>query len=87
VSSAERSHPEQCGIDTHWHLGFQSIILWLAPRIPGIRQWVSWIHSAHYRIPNWNPERSKTLPNEIWFYEAMLELQQFTGIKGLIRKI
>jgi hypothetical protein len=38
LSSAERSHPEQCGFDTRWHLKFQSIFLWLAPRIPGIRQ-------------------------------------------------
>jgi hypothetical protein len=27
VSGAERSHPEQCGFDTHWCLGFQSIVL------------------------------------------------------------
>jgi hypothetical protein len=27
------------------------------------------------------------LPNEIWFYEAKLKLQQFTGMKGPIRKI
>jgi hypothetical protein len=39
VSSAERSHPEQCGFDTHWRLGFQSVVLWLVTRIPGIRQW------------------------------------------------
>jgi hypothetical protein len=52
VSGAERSHPEQCGFDTYWRLAFQSIVLWLAPRIPGIQKWVSWIHSAHYLIPN-----------------------------------
>jgi hypothetical protein len=27
VSGAERSHPEQCGFDTNWRLGFQLIIL------------------------------------------------------------
>jgi hypothetical protein len=37
--------------------------------------------------PNWNPARSKTLPNEIQFSEAKLKLQQFTGSKGPIRKI
>jgi hypothetical protein len=31
--------------------------------------------------------RSKVLPIEIRFYEAKLKLQQFTGIKGQIRKI
>jgi hypothetical protein len=31
--------------------------------------------------------RSKVLPNEIRFYEAKLKLQQFTGIKGPIRKV
>jgi hypothetical protein len=30
---------------------------------------------------------SKVLPNEILFYEVKLKLQQFTGIKGPIRKI
>jgi hypothetical protein len=38
LSGAERLHPEQCGFDTRWRLGFQSISLWLAPRIPGIQQ-------------------------------------------------
>jgi hypothetical protein len=45
------------------------------------------MNRTHCRIPNWNPARSKVLPNEIRFYEAKLKLQQFTGIKGLIRKI
>jgi hypothetical protein len=26
-------------------------------------------------------------PTKVWFYEAKLKLQQFTGIKGPIRKI
>jgi hypothetical protein len=42
---------------------------------------------AHYRISNWNLARSKVLPNEIRFNEAKLKIQQFTGIKGPIRKI
>jgi hypothetical protein len=36
---------------------------------------------------NWNPARREFLPNEIRFYEEKLKLQQFTGIKGPIRKI
>jgi hypothetical protein len=46
LTGAELSHPEQCSFDTYLRLGFKSIILWLAPQIPGIRQWVTWIHSA-----------------------------------------
>jgi hypothetical protein len=82
MSGAECFDPEQCGFDTNWCLGFQSIILWLAPRIPGIWPWASWIHSAHYRIPNWNLARSKVLPHEIGFYEAKLKLNNSRKLKG-----
>jgi hypothetical protein len=33
------------------------------------------------------PGRSKVLPAEGWFYEAILKLLKFTGVKGPIRKI
>jgi hypothetical protein len=44
------------------------------------------VNIAHYRTPNWNPASSKVFPNESRFYEGKLKLQQFTGIKGPIRK-
>jgi hypothetical protein len=35
-SGAKRSHPEQCGWDTHWPPGYQSFALGLLNRIPRI---------------------------------------------------
>jgi hypothetical protein len=82
VSGAERSHPEQCGFYTHWRLGFQSIVLSYDWR-PGFQ--VS---------DNERPEYTELITGfQIGIRRGArsgfmkLKLQQFTEIKGPIRKI